>query len=42
MVLGFSQIKIEDDLVALQNIVLKTSTLTITNIKSQKTICKRS
>jgi hypothetical protein len=27
--LGFSQIQIEDDLVALQSIMLKTSTLTI-------------
>ncbi len=34
--MGFSQIKIEDNIVALQSIVLKTSTLTRTNIKSQQ------
>jgi hypothetical protein len=38
--LGFSQIKIENDLVALQSIALKTSTSTIKIIKSQKNITK--
>jgi len=33
-------LRIEDDLVAFQKIVLKTSTLTITNIKSKKKIAK--
>ncbi len=38
--MGFSQIKIENDLVALQSIALKTSTSTIKIIKSQKNITK--
>ncbi len=38
--MGFSQIKIENDLVALKSIALKTSTSTIKIIKSQKNITK--